>query len=215
MRAGLSRHGDGAVRCAWCAGHAEYVAYHDAEWGFPIRDDRRLFEQITLEAFQGGLSWLTILRKREGFRRGFGNFDIEKIARFTHADVRRLLDDTSVVRHRGKIESCLNNARRCADLVDREGSFARYVWRFEPASPTRPRQLTWNALRAMTRTPESVALSKDLKRRGWSFVGPTTMYAFMQASGLVNDHLYGCIVRDRVASISNDARYTPASGRVR
>jgi DNA-3-methyladenine glycosylase I len=197
MRAGLSKHPDGAVRCAWCGDRPEYVAYHDTQWGFPVRDDRQLFEKLSLEGFQSGLSWLTILRKVEGFRRGFANFEIEQVARFTAARVERLLQDTSLVRHRGKIESTINNARRCARLIEQEGSFAAYLWRFEPAPRSRPRHLNWRVLQTMTTTPESTALSKDLKRRGWSFVGPTTMYAFMQAAGLVNDHVPGCFVRTR------------------
>ncbi len=186
---------DGLARCRWCESTAEYVAYHDTEWGFPVRDDRRLFEKISLEGFQSGLSWLTILRKRDAFRRGFANFKIEKVARFTPRHVEKLLLDAGIVRHRGKIESVINNARRCAKLIDEVGSFSDYIWRFEPAAKTRPRKLTWDTLKTMASTPESTALSKDLKKRGWSFVGPTTSYAFMQAMGLVNDHLHGCSVR--------------------
>ena len=197
MPTGLLTHPDGAVRCAWCGDHPEYVAYHDTEWGVPVRDDRQLFEKISLEGFQSGLSWLTILRKVAGFRRGFANFEIEEVARFTPAHVELLLQDGGVVRHRGKIESTINNARRCVRLVEQEGSLAAYVWRFEPAPRSRPRHVTWKVLQAMTTTPESAALSKDLKKRGWSFVGPTTMYAFMQAAGLVNDHVHGCFVRTR------------------
>jgi len=189
---------DGLTRCRWCESTAEYVAYHDAEWGFPVRDDRRLFEKISLEGFQSGLSWLTILRKREAFRKGFANFEIQKVARFTSRHVERLLLDTGIVRHRGKIESVINNARRCADLIDEVGSFADFVWRFEPPARSRPRRLTWDTLKTMATTPESTAFSKDLKRRGWSFVGPTTSYAFMQAMGLVNDHLDGCAIRQAV-----------------
>ena len=185
---------DGLARCHWCESTPDYVAYHDTEWGFPVRDDRRLFEIVSLEGFQSGLSWLTILRKREAFRRGFANFEIEKVARFTSCHVEKLLQDATIVRHRGKIESVINNARRCADLIDESGSFAAYVWRYEPAA-ARPRKLTWDILKTMAVTPESTALSKDLKKRGWNFVGPTTSYAFMQAMGLVNDHLHGCSVR--------------------
>ena len=188
---------DGARRCAWCRASDEYVAYHDTEWGFPVRDDRRLFEKITLEGFQSGLSWLTILRKRENFRRAFAGFDFEKVARFPPKQVERLLRNEGIIRHRGKIESTINNARRCRELVDEFGSLTSFVWRFAPDRASRPKKLTWDLLRTMATTKESIALSKELKQRGWSFVGPTTMYAFMQAMGLVNDHLHGCVVRRR------------------
>jgi DNA-3-methyladenine glycosylase I len=194
---GLWTGDDKLPRCAWCRRADEYVAYHDSEWGFPVHDDRRLFEKISLEGFQAGLSWLTILRKRENFRRAFSGFDIEAVARFTSRDVARLLKDPGIVRHRGKIESTINNAKRCSDLVDEFGSLADFIWRFEPASRTRPKRLTWESLKEMATTPESRALSKDLRGRGWSFVGPTTMYAFMQAMGLVNDHVHGCAIRKR------------------
>jgi DNA-3-methyladenine glycosylase I len=173
------------------------VRYHDEEWGYPQADDVRLFEKICLEGFQAGLSWLTILRKREAFRRAFAGFAFEKVARFGARDVTRLLRDAGIVRHRGKIESTLNNARRACDLVEEAGSLAAHVWRFEPRPASRPRRLTWAALRATTTTPESIALSKDLKKRGFTFVGPTTMYAFMQAVGIVDDHLDGCAIRPR------------------
>ncbi|WP_088280225.1 DNA-3-methyladenine glycosylase I [Ideonella sp. A 288] len=188
---------DGLARCPWCQASAAYRHYHDAEWGHPVTDDRRLFEKVCLEGFQAGLSWLTILNKREAFRRGFAEFDAERVAAFDAADVARLLADAGIVRHRGKIESTINNARRVLELRREFGSMAAYVWGFEPAPATRPARMTTEALRAMTTSPESVALSKDLKRRGWSFVGPTTVYAFMQAMGLVNDHLDGCHVRGR------------------
>jgi DNA-3-methyladenine glycosylase I len=186
---------DARARCGWCRADAGYVEYHDTEWGVPAHDDRPLFEKICLEGFQSGLSWLTILRKRENFRRAFAQFEIARVARFTPRDVTRLLKDAGIVRHRGKIESTINNARRCEDLVEEFGSLANYVWRFEPAPRSRPRKLTWDVLKTMSTTPESIALSKDLRRRGWTFVGPTTMYAFMQAMGLVNDHLHGCSYR--------------------
>ena len=186
---------DGAKRCFWCAATPAYHDYHDHEWGFPVTDGRRLFEKLCLEGFQSGLSWLTILNKREGFRRAFAGFDLEQVAHFGAGDVARLLNDASIVRHRGKIESTINNARRACDLVDEFGSIAAYVWRFEPDPTTRPKRLTWAALKTLSATPESAALSKDLKQRGWTFVGPTTVYAFMQAMGLVNDHLEGCAVR--------------------
>lgn len=188
---------DGLTRCFWCAADPIYVRYHDTEWGFPVHDDRRLFEKLTLKGFQAGLSWLTILRKRENFRAAFDHFDIEKVSRYTARHVARLLKDAGIVRHRGKIESAINNARRCADVIDTEGSFAKFVWQFEPAAAARPKKLTWAALLGMATTPESRALSKALKQRGFTFVGPTTSYAFMQAMGLVNDHLHGCDIRAR------------------
>ncbi len=181
---------DGVRRCWWADSAPEYRAYHDTEWGFPVSDDVRLFEKLSLEGFQSGLSWLTILRKRQGFRRAFAGFDFGRIARYGDRDIARLLADTSIVRHRGKIEAVINNARRAIELVGSEGSFAAYVWRFEPAPRTR--RLDRQALRELSQTPESKALANDLKRRGWRFVGPTTVYAFMQAMGLVNDHLHGC-----------------------
>ena len=191
------RGDDGVARCFWGASPEEYRAYHDSEWGFPVADDRRLFEKLCLEGFQSGLSWLTILRKRENFRRAFADFDFRRVATFGERDVERLLRDAGIVRHRGKIEAAINNAARAVELVDAEGSLAAYVWRFEPDPETRPNPLTWDALLDMTQTPASRALAKDLKRRGWRFVGPTTVYAFMQAMGLVNDHLEGCDIRER------------------
>jgi DNA-3-methyladenine glycosylase I len=194
-RDGLARGPDGRPRCSWGLKAPEYVAYHDEEWGFPVRDDRRLFEKLCLEGFQAGLSWLTILRKREAFRRAFARFDPRRVAGFGARDVTRLLGDAGIVRHRGKIESTIHNARRALELIDEHGTLAAYVWRFEPPAAERPRRVTAAALRALTESAASRALSKDLKRRGWSFVGPTTVYAFMQAMGLVNDHLEGCWVR--------------------
>jgi len=188
----LVRGEDGVVRCFWGDSAPEYRAYHDTEWGFPIADDRRLFEKLCLEGFQSGLSWLTILRKRDGFRRAFADFDFARVAKFGAKDVERLLTDASIVRHRGKIEATVNNAQRALELVEEEGSLAAFVWRFEPEPSSRPKRLTWEALLKMGETPESRALAKELKRRGWRFVGPTTVYAFMQAMGLVNDHLHGC-----------------------
>jgi DNA-3-methyladenine glycosylase I len=193
---GLWKGPDARPRCAWCRGSDDYMVYHDREWGFPVHDDRALFEKIYLEGFQSGLSWLTILRKRENFRRAFADFDSERVARFGARDVTRLLGDAGIVRHRGKIQSTINNAKRCAEVVNEFGSLSKYVWRFEPDPKARPKKLTWAALKAMSATPESTALSKDLRKRGWTFVGPTTMYAFMQAMGLVNDHLHGCAFRD-------------------
>jgi DNA-3-methyladenine glycosylase I len=193
----LVRGDDGVTRCFWGASPPEYQAYHDAEWGFPVDDDRRLYEKLVLEGFQSGLSWLTILRKRENFRKAFAGFDFEQVARFGEKDVERLLGDAGIVRHRGKIEAAISNAQRAVELVDEEGSLATYVWRFEPDQTSRPKRLTWDALLELAETPESRALAKDLKRRGWRFVGPTTVYAFMQAMGLVNDHLHGCDARER------------------
>ncbi len=194
---GLSAGVDGITRCFWCGNDPLYTHYHDTDWGFPVRDDRRLFEKLSLEGFQSGLSWITILRKRQNFRTAFAGFDIEKVAHFGVRDVTRLLSDAGIVRHRKKIEATIGNARRCAELIDTEGSLADYVWRFEPDANSRPRRLTWSVLKTMSTTPESIALSKDLKRRGWHFVGPTTMHAFMQAAGLVNDHVHGCHARRR------------------
>jgi DNA-3-methyladenine glycosylase I len=187
---------DGVARCWWGISAPEYRAYHDTEWGFPVADDRRLFEKLSLEGFQAGLSWLTILRKREAFRRAFAGFDFEQVARFGERDVARLLADAAIVRHRGKIEAVINNAARAVELVEREGSLARYVWSFEPEP--RAGRLDRAQLADLAVTAESTALAKDLKRRGWRFVGPTTVYAFMQAMGLVNDHLDGCAARDAV-----------------
>jgi DNA-3-methyladenine glycosylase I len=186
---------DAAPRCGWCAATPAYRHYHDTEWGFPVSDDRRLFEKLCLEGFQAGLSWLTILNKREAFRAAFDGFDAERVARYGQREIERLLGDAGIVRHRGKIESTINNARRALELRDECGSLAAYAWRFEAAAAARPKRMTLAAARALTSSAESLAMSKDLKRRGWSFVGPTTVYAFMQAMGLVNDHLEGCHVR--------------------
>jgi DNA-3-methyladenine glycosylase I len=195
---GLARGGDGVVRCFWGASDPLYTRYHDEEWGFPVADDRRLFEKVCLEGFQAGLSWLTILRKREGFRRAFRRFDVEAVARLGTRDVARLLGDAGIVRHRGKIESVINNSRRARALAREHGSLAGFFWSFEPAAEDRPKRLTWPALLTLTKTPASIALSRELRKRGWTFVGPTTAYAFMQAMGLVNDHIEGCAVRERV-----------------
>ena len=194
----LVRGEDGKARCFWGASTPDYAAYHDREWGRPVTDDTRLFEKICLEGFQSGLSWLTILRKRENFRSAFAGFDFAEVARFGARDVNRLLKDAGIVRHRGKIESTINNAQRALELVKERGSLAAYFWSFEPAPKSRPKTLDWEALRALSKTPESIALSKDLKKRGWSFVGPTTVYAFMQAMGLVNDHIEGCHCRREI-----------------
>ena len=168
----------------------QYLAYHDQEWGFPVADDRRLFEKLSLEAFQSGLSWRTILEKRENFRAAFHGFDFARMARYTERDVARLLADAGIVRHRGKIEAVIHNAARAVEMVQAEGSLAAFLWRFEETPAAAP------VMRATS--PGSVALAKELKRRGWKFVGPTTAYAFMQAMGLVNDHAEGCVTRAAV-----------------
>jgi len=184
---------DGRPRCRWSAAAPEFLAYHDTEWGFPVADDRRLFEKLCLEGFQSGLSWRTILAKRENFRAAFHGFDFDRVAQFTETDVARLLQDAGIVRHRGKIEAVINNARRAQELVQREGSLAAYVWRFEP----KPDEL--GVPQTMSTSPASIAMSKDLKKRGWAFVGTTTVFAFMQAMGLVNDHAEGCVIRAECA----------------
>ena len=182
------------------------MAYHDEEWGFPVSDDRRLFEKLCLEGFQAGLSWLTILRKRPAFRRAFVDFDAVRLARFGPADVKRLLGDPGIVRHRGKIEAAIHNAGRALELRAQAGSLAAYLWGFEPLTGARPSRVTLPVLRTLTSTPESTALSRDLRRRGWCFVGPTTIYAFMQAMGVVNDHLEGCVIRPRVERARDEFR---------
>jgi DNA-3-methyladenine glycosylase I len=189
---GLQTGADGLVRCWWPGADPLYLDYHDGEWGRPVAEDRRLFEKLCLEGFQSGLSWLTILRKRENFRAAFAEFDIARVAAFGPHDVERCLADAGIVRHRGKIESVVNNARRAVELIDEAGSLAAFVWRFEPER--RPERIDRGAI--VPSTPESTALSKELRRRGWSFVGPTTVHAFMQAMGLVNDHLEGCFCRE-------------------
>ena len=198
---------DGKPRCVWGVSAPDYVPYHDREWGFPVTDDTRLFEKLCLEGFQAGLSWLTILRKREAFRAAFAGFDVTKVASFGARDVTRLLGDAGIVRHRGKIESTINNAQRALELVAEHGSIARYAWSFVPPADERP---------VLGKTPTSIRLSKDLKRRGWTFVGPTTVYAFMQAMGLVNDHVDGCVIRPfaeraRARGVPARAAAAPAS----
>ncbi|HEY9101450.1 DNA-3-methyladenine glycosylase I [Chitinimonas sp.] len=184
---------DGLPRCRWCSAAPEFHEYHDKEWGFPVADDKRLFEKLCLEGFQSGLSWRTILAKRPHFRKVFHEFDFHLLANFDEQDVVRLLGDRGIVRHRGKIEAVINNAKKAVDLVAAEGSFAAFVWRFEPVA-------TANGLpQTASTSPEAVALSKALKQLGWRFVGPTTTYAFMQAMGLINDHALGCVIRERVA----------------
>lgn len=184
---------DGRPRCHWCGAAPEFPAYHDTEWGFPVSDDHRLFEKLSLEGFQSGLSWRTILAKRENFRRAFHQFDFDRIARFTQKDVERLIKDEGIIRHRGKIEAVINNAQRAKELVQHEGSLAAFVWRYEPDMKLVARP------QAASTSMESVAMSKELKKRGWKFVGPTTVYAFMQAMGLINDHAEDCVIRAQVA----------------
>lgn len=179
------------TRCSWSESSIEMGAYHDTEWGFPSADDRHLFEKICLEGFQSGLSWSTILKKRQDFRRVFHDFDIERLATFDDADISRLCADPSIVRHQGKIRSVVNNARRCIELVAKEGSLAAFIWAFEP---------TTSPVNGATQCVESKALARDLKSRGWTFVGPTTMYAFMQSLGMVNDHESDCPIRLHVDS---------------
>lgn len=184
---------DGLPRCAWSASAPEFDAYHDDEWGYPVGDDKRLFEKICLESFQSGLSWRTILAKRENFRTAFCGFDWNQVAEFGEEDVQRLLQDSGIIRHRGKIEACINNARRAQEMVAEYGSLAAFFWRFEPDPAGLPEPQT------QTTSPESIALSKELKKRGWKFVGPTTAFAFMQAMGLINDHAIGCCCREKAA----------------
>ena len=183
---------DGRSRCRWCGVAPEFIGYHDTEWGFPVSDDYRLFEKLSLEGFQSGLSWRTILAKRENFRAAFHNFDFDRIARFTARDINRLLKDDGIVRHRGKIEAIINNARRAQELVKQEGSLAASIWRYEPDVERLAKPQTAST------SAESIALSKDLKKQGWKFVGPTTVYAFMQAMGLINDHVDDCVIRANV-----------------
>jgi len=191
---GIALGDDGLARCRWGDSTPEYRVYHDTEWGFPVADDRRLFEKLSLEGFQAGLSWLTILRKREAFREAFANFDHEQVAGFGEAEITALMDDARIVRNRAKIEAVINNAQRMAELVAQEGSLAHFAWSYERAdSGPAPTQGDVPA-----ETAESKALSRELKRRGWRFTGPTTVYAFMQAMGLVNDHLDGCHARAAV-----------------
>jgi DNA-3-methyladenine glycosylase I len=185
---------DGKPRCQWCSAAPEFFSYHDTEWGFPVSDDFRLFEKLSLESFQSGLSWRTILAKRENFRSAFHGFDFNRIARFTERDVARLLRDEGIVRHRGKIEAVINNARQARELVKQEGSLAAFFWRYEPDAKQLAEPQTAST------SPASIALSKDLKKMGWKFVGPTTAYAFMQAMGLINDHVSDCVTRNKVES---------------
>ncbi len=183
---------DGEPRCRWAGSAPEFLDYHDTEWGFPVIDDRRLFEKLCLESFQSGLNWRTILAKRENFRAAFANFEFDKVARFTETDVERLLNDDGIVRHRGKIEAVINNAGRAGEMIASEGSLAAFFWSYEPDASQLGKPQTAST------SDVSVALSKDLKKRGWKFVGPTTVYAFMQAMGLINDHVEACVIRAAV-----------------
>ena len=197
-RNGLIIGMDGKARCWWHGNKPDYMDYHDREWGRPVECDRTLFEKICLEGFQSGLSWYTILRKRENFRAAFANFEIDAVAAFTDQDVERCLSDAGIVRHRKKIESTINNARRAQELREEFGSLAAYFWAHEPGAADRPDRPIYEELVKISQTDISKAISKDLKKRGWSFVGPTTIYAFMQAMGLVNDHVEGCFCRQEV-----------------
>ncbi|MGE7370888.1 DNA-3-methyladenine glycosylase I [Neorhizobium sp. NPDC001467] len=195
---GIVEGADGRFRCAWHGGLEDYRRYHDEEWGRPVTDDIRLFEKICLEGFQSGLSWLTILRKRENFRAAFAGFDFDRVALFGEDDIARCLADAGIIRHRGKIVSTINNAHRAVALRDEFGSLASFFWRYEPKGDTRPAVMDHATLVANPTTPVSTQLSKDLKKRGWTFVGPTTVYAFMQAMGMVNDHLDGCFCQPEI-----------------
>jgi DNA-3-methyladenine glycosylase I len=195
---GLAAGDDGIVRCWWCVGDPLLQTYHDLEWGRPVADDTEIFEKLCLEGFQSGLSWLTILRKRDNFREAFKSFDIPTVARFNARSVERLMLDAGIVRNRAKIEATVGNARRYPALVEEFGSLATYVWSFEPGGGARPTRLDWATLAEITTNEEATAMSKDLKKRGWSFVGPTTIYSMMESIGLVNDHLSGCALREEV-----------------
>jgi DNA-3-methyladenine glycosylase I len=183
---------DHKSRCSWAFAAPEFLAYHDTEWGFPVADSRRLYEKLCLEGFQAGLSWRTILVKRENFRAAFQGFDFNRVASFDESDVERLLGDAGIVRHRGKIEAAINNARRAVELVESGRSLAALAWSYESEATELAPPLT------VSTSPASVALSKELGRQGWRFVGPTTVYSFMQATGIVNDHAEGCVIRDEV-----------------
>lgn len=196
LEPGLIRGADGHARCFWPGDLPDYLAYHDDEWGLPVADDHRLFEKICLEGFQSGLSWLTILRKRENFREAFSDFDFTRVAKYGDRDIEKLVGNAGIIRHRGKIVSTVNNAKRACEMVEEFGSLGAYFWQHEPGTDNRPGKLDHETLKTLGKTPESVALSKDLKKRGWSFVGPTTAYAFMQAMGMVNDHIDGCFARE-------------------
>ncbi|MFK7898794.1 MAG: DNA-3-methyladenine glycosylase I [Myxococcota bacterium] len=189
---------DADARCSWCGDAPDYQAYHDTEWGFPVSDDRHLFEKLCLEGFQSGLSWITILRKRENFRKAFSNFEFERIAGWNARSVDRLVKDAGIIRHRGKIEAALNNARCAIELREEWGSLAAFFWSFEPEAEGRPKDFDEKTLATLTQTDASRAMAKALKKRGFKFVGPTTAYAFMQSMGIVNDHVEHCVTRDAV-----------------
>ncbi len=188
--------GKGTHRCWWPGDDAQYVAYHDKEWGRPVLDDTALYEKLCLEGFQSGLAWITVLRKRENFREAFAQFDLDTVARFTERDIQRLLQNSGIIRHRGKIEATINNAARALELLEETGSLSRYIWKYAPDIPYGRDGISDHPMGFVSTSPSSVALSKDLKKRGWKFVGPTTVYSFMQSMGLVNDHVEGCLVRD-------------------
>lgn len=209
---GLIRSADGLVRCFWAGEHKDYIAYHDTEWGLPVSEDRLLFEKICLEGFQSGLSWLTILRKRENFREVFEGFDFTRVAAFGERDIELLLKNPGIVRHRGKIQATVHNARRACEMADECGSLAAFFWKWEPAEDARPRCIDQPTLLSLAKTPESASLSIALKKRGWRFVGPTTTYAFMQAMGLVNDHIEGCCVRPTIESARRQFTRPPNLG---
>lgn len=192
---GLILGDDGKLRCFWHGNDPEYLRYHDEEWGTPLSGDEQLFEKICLEGFQSGLSWLTILRKRDNFRRAFDDFDLRKIALYNDNDVERLVKDAGIIRHRGKITSTINNASRAIELIEEYGTLKAYFWQYEPTAKQRPKKYDYKTLSSLGKTEQSTAMSKDLKKRGWSFVGPTTCYAFMQSMGIVNDHIEGCCCR--------------------
>lgn len=197
---GITECKDGKNRC-WYADSDVYFKYHDTEWGVPNDDDRWLYEKICLEGFQSGLSWATILNKRENFRAAFDNFDFYKVAEYGEGDVQRLLGNAGIVRHKRKIESTINNAKRAIELKEEYGSLAGFIWQFEPPEESRPEVITKEVLMKLTKTPESEAMSKELKKKGWSFIGPTNMYAFMQSIGMVNDHVEGCVFRNRCTQL--------------
>jgi DNA-3-methyladenine glycosylase I len=204
MNTGLIKGKDGKMRCFWAGADPLYVRYHDEEWGRPVDDDIRLYEKICLEGFQAGLSWFTILKRRENFRKAFAGFNFKKVAKFTSSDVERLLKDEGIIRHRGKIEAAINNAKLVSDIISEFGSLTAYFWSFEPKD--RPKKIDLKTLKSMPLTLESKALSKDLKKRGFKFVGATTMYAHMQAMGVVNDHIEGCHCRDAVEKLRRGFR---------
>lgn len=195
---------DGKARCAWHGNDPFYLQYHDHEWGHPVKNDQRLFEKISLEGFQAGLSWLTILRKRENFRTAFDGFNPTVVAQYDEKKIGQLLQDEGIIRHRGKIEAVINNAQKLPDILNEFDSFASYIWSFEPKKELRPSAFDYETLSKITMSEQSKALSKDLKKRGWKFVGPTTCYAFMQSMGVVNDHIAGCILRPIITKARQD-----------